>query len=61
MHTLLQHTYATAILVWPPFRLWLRRITTRGDLRDLDARQLADIGCSERERWRECAKWFWQA
>jgi uncharacterized protein YjiS (DUF1127 family) len=40
--------------------LWLRRIATRRHLRELDAHQLADIGCSEAERRRECAKWFWQ-
>jgi uncharacterized protein YjiS (DUF1127 family) len=29
-------------------------------LRDLDARLLADIGRTERERRHECAKWFWR-
>jgi uncharacterized protein YjiS (DUF1127 family) len=41
--------------------LWPRRIGTRRQLRELDARQLADIGRTEREREDECAKWFWQA
>ncbi len=35
-------------------------IATRNHLRDLDARQLEDVGCTEREREDECAKWFWQ-
>jgi uncharacterized protein YjiS (DUF1127 family) len=40
--------------------LWLRRARTRADLRELDAHRLADIGVTEAERARECAKWFWQ-
>jgi uncharacterized protein YjiS (DUF1127 family) len=40
--------------------LWLRRVRTRQQLRVLDAAQLDDIGRSEAERRRECAKWFWQ-
>jgi uncharacterized protein YjiS (DUF1127 family) len=40
--------------------IWLRRAATRRDLRDLAAHQLVDIGRSEAERRRECAKWFWQ-
>jgi uncharacterized protein YjiS (DUF1127 family) len=39
---------------------WVRRSRTRKALRDLDARQLADIGVSEPERAAECGKWFWQ-
>jgi uncharacterized protein YjiS (DUF1127 family) len=40
---------------------WRRRHLTRRALRELDARRLADIGRTEAERRRECAKWFWQA
>lgn len=40
--------------------IWLRRSRTRGQLRDLDARELLDIGRSESQRQRECARWFWQ-
>jgi uncharacterized protein YjiS (DUF1127 family) len=40
---------------------WLQRVRTRRQLAELDPRQLADIGRGERERRRECAKWFWQA
>jgi uncharacterized protein YjiS (DUF1127 family) len=41
--------------------IWLQRTRTRAALRELDARALADIGRSEAERQRECAKWFWEA
>jgi len=41
-------------------RLCWRRARTRRALRRLDASQLADIGRSEAQRRRECAKWFWQ-
>lgn len=44
-----------------PLRFWLRRLRTRTVLRELDARGLEDIGLSEDDRQRECAKWFWQA
>jgi uncharacterized protein YjiS (DUF1127 family) len=40
--------------------VWLRRRSTRRKLGELDARDLADIGRSERERQVECSKWFWQ-
>ncbi len=40
--------------------VWLRRVKTRRQLGDLSARDLADIGRSERERQIECGKWFWQ-
>ena len=33
----------------------------RRRLRELDTRELDDIGVSERQRQRECAKWLWQA
>ncbi len=36
------------------------RLKTRRRLRELDARLLADVGITEAERRRECAKWFWQ-
>ena len=41
--------------------LWWRRAHTRRALRQLDDGLLLDIGRSEKERRRECAKWFWQA
>jgi uncharacterized protein YjiS (DUF1127 family) len=41
-------------------RAWLMRLKTRRRLRHLDARLLADVGITEAERRRECAKWFWQ-
>ena len=42
-------------------RVWIRHATTRQALRELDARLLADIGRTERERRHECAKWFWRS
>jgi uncharacterized protein YjiS (DUF1127 family) len=42
-------------------RTWRLRRKTRRHLRGLDARLLADVGLSEADRARECAKWFWQA
>jgi uncharacterized protein YjiS (DUF1127 family) len=42
-------------------RIWFRRLKTRRRLHELDARELDDIGLTERQRQRECAKWFWQA
>ncbi len=42
------------------FILWLRRMRTRRHLRALEGHRLRDIGISEAERHRECAKWFWQ-
>ncbi|MGH6814549.1 MAG: DUF1127 domain-containing protein [Hyphomicrobiaceae bacterium] len=42
-------------------RVWLRRARTRRRLKELDARELADIGLTENERCRECGKSFWQA
>ena len=41
-------------------RKWRRRSKTRKVLQQLDPRELADIGRTEAERKRECAKWFWQ-
>jgi uncharacterized protein YjiS (DUF1127 family) len=41
--------------------LWLDRARSRRRLAELASRELADIGRTEPERWRECAKWFWQA
>ena len=40
--------------------LWFDRWQTRRHLAELASRDLADIGRTESERWRECAKWFWQ-
>lgn len=45
----------------PPFALWLRRMRTRAALRELETRGLEDIGLTEAERQRECAKWLWSA
>jgi uncharacterized protein YjiS (DUF1127 family) len=44
----------------PRVRIWITRVKTRQRLRELDLRQLADVGLSEAERQRECMKWFWQ-
>jgi uncharacterized protein YjiS (DUF1127 family) len=41
-------------------RIWLTRVKTRGRLRELDIRELEDIGLAEGQRQLECAKWFWQ-
>lgn len=41
-------------------RIWLRRVATRRTLKELDGRVLADVGLSQADRRRECAKWFWQ-
>jgi uncharacterized protein YjiS (DUF1127 family) len=40
--------------------LWVRRAHTRRQLRGLDDRLLADIGISEGDRRRECARRFWE-
>jgi uncharacterized protein YjiS (DUF1127 family) len=40
--------------------LWRQREHTRRALAALDARALADIGLSENDRRRECARWFWE-
>jgi uncharacterized protein YjiS (DUF1127 family) len=62
MHTEILREFAFTIpAVRATAALWLRRIATRSRLGELDARQLEDIGCSEEERRRECAKRFWQA
>jgi uncharacterized protein YjiS (DUF1127 family) len=62
MHTsLLTLHLVTSPTVAVPVRTWLQRMRTRAALRELDAHRLADIGRSEAERQRECAKWFWEA
>lgn len=62
MYELTQRTYITPVRpALPTLRTWLMRLKTRRQLRDLDARLLADVGITEAERRRECAKWFWQA
>jgi uncharacterized protein YjiS (DUF1127 family) len=62
MPTVILRQYAFTIpAVRATAMLWLHRIVTRSHLRDLGARQLDDIGCTEREREEECAKWCWQA
>ncbi|HEX2113631.1 MAG TPA: DUF1127 domain-containing protein [Alphaproteobacteria bacterium] len=40
---------------------WRWRRRTRRQLAQLDANGLKDIGLSECDRWRECAKPFWHA
>jgi uncharacterized protein YjiS (DUF1127 family) len=44
----------------PVLRLWWRRAATRRGSHELQARALQDIGLTERDRSRECGKWFWQ-
>lgn len=41
-------------------RFWMIRLKTRRRLGQLDAAALADVGITEAQRQRECAKWFWQ-
>jgi uncharacterized protein YjiS (DUF1127 family) len=41
--------------------IWLMRIRTRQRLRELDTRQLDDVGLTELRRRRECMKRFWRA
>ncbi len=61
MYELTQPTFIAPVRpALPRLRTWLMRLKTRRRLRDLDARLLADVGITEAERWRECAKWFWQ-
>jgi uncharacterized protein YjiS (DUF1127 family) len=50
-------TWRTALSV--P-RLWWKRAATRRALHRLQARDLEDVGLTERDRRHECAKWFWQ-
>jgi uncharacterized protein YjiS (DUF1127 family) len=38
--------------------IWGRQMSTRAALRELEPHLLADIGKTEKERRRECAKWF---
>jgi uncharacterized protein YjiS (DUF1127 family) len=42
-------------------RVWPQRWRTRRQLRDLDARLMADAGISAEAGRHEGAKWFWQA
>jgi uncharacterized protein YjiS (DUF1127 family) len=61
MHAAILHRYGFAgATARATAALWLRRIASRSHLRELDARLLKDIGFSEWEREKECAKWFWQ-
>jgi uncharacterized protein YjiS (DUF1127 family) len=41
-------------------RVWVRRLRTRNQLRELDARLLQDVGITPDEQARECAKPFWK-
>ena len=40
--------------------IWLRRVRTRRQLRELEKHRLADVGLAETQQRVECAKWFWQ-
>jgi uncharacterized protein YjiS (DUF1127 family) len=41
--------------------LWHHRAKSRRVLATLTARELADVGLSRADQWRECSKRFWQA
>lgn len=41
--------------------LWRHRHTSRRHLAMLDERELADVGLTRAEQWRECRKRFWDA
>jgi|KBSSwiStaDraftv2_1062776.scaffolds.fasta_scaffold1696921_2 uncharacterized protein YjiS (DUF1127 family) len=41
--------------------LWHHRRRSRRHLAMLDDRELADIGLTRTEQWKECRKPFWQA
>ncbi|MDO9412126.1 MAG: DUF1127 domain-containing protein [Pseudolabrys sp.] len=60
MTTIAMTSIAEGTPISPPLTLWLRRITTRRQLRALEAHRLADVGLTERQRRDECAKWFWE-
>ena len=56
---------APASSAWPlrvigTLSLWQRRITSRRQLAQLDARLLADAGISECQRSQELSKPFWR-
>jgi uncharacterized protein YjiS (DUF1127 family) len=40
--------------------IWHHRHRTRRQLRELDSRQLEDVGIDPTARQAEIAKWFWQ-
>ncbi len=40
--------------------IWLTRALTRRRLRELTPAALADVGLTEAQRRRECARWCWQ-
>jgi uncharacterized protein YjiS (DUF1127 family) len=40
--------------------IWLRRVRTRRQLRELEKYRLVDVGLTETQRCDECVKWFWQ-
>jgi uncharacterized protein YjiS (DUF1127 family) len=40
--------------------IWNQKSSQRRALRDLDDRQLADIGVTREAAEREARKWFWQ-
>jgi uncharacterized protein YjiS (DUF1127 family) len=43
-----------------PLIIWHHRHCTRRQLRELDSRQLEDVGIDPSARRTEIAKWFWQ-
>ena len=43
-----------------PLIIWHHRHSTRRQLRELDRRQLEDVGIDPSARRAEIAKWFWQ-
>jgi uncharacterized protein YjiS (DUF1127 family) len=43
-----------------PLVIWHHRHRTRLQLRELDSRQLEDVGIEPSARRAEIAKWFWQ-
>jgi len=48
-------------VVWSYVGIWRNRMRQRHDLRELDTRQLRDIGLSRSDAEIECNKPFWRA
>ena len=48
-------------VVWSYVGIWRNRMRQRHDLRELDTRQLRDIGLSRSNVEVECSKPFWRA
>lgn len=49
------------LTLWALLALWHHHHHSRRQLATLTARELADIGIGDAERWAECRKHFWQA